>query len=90
MQQFDEVIIYDIYAARENLTELLHEYPTPSKVIVDNIDELGSLFAKDCNGIYTTEFEVVTNRIKNSKSNEVVCIFSAGNLDFQVRQFLQK
>jgi UDP-N-acetylmuramate--alanine ligase len=90
MQQFDEVIIYDIYAARENLTELLHEYPTPNKVIVSNINELGNLFSKDCNGSYITDFADVTNRIQNSKPDEVICIFTAGNLDFQIRQFLQK
>ena len=29
MQQFDEVIIYNIYAARENLDELLATFPLP-------------------------------------------------------------
>ncbi|CAG0897573.1 unnamed protein product, partial [Darwinula stevensoni] len=41
MQQFDEVTIYDIYAARENLEELLHSYPIPGADHgVDSIDEL--------------------------------------------------
>jgi UDP-N-acetylmuramate--alanine ligase len=31
MKQFDEVIIYDIYAARENIETLLQEYSIPNK-----------------------------------------------------------
>ncbi len=90
MKQFDEAIIYDIYAARENLSELLHEYPTPNKTIVSNIDELGNLFAKDCSGQYTSDFSQITSRIEKSHQDEVICIFTAGNLDFQIRQFLEK
>ena len=86
MQQFDEAIIYNIYAARENLSELLQTYPTPTNQTLSSVDELGAYFAKDCTAIYTKNFDDITARINNAKNDEVICIFTAGNLDFQIRQ----
>lgn len=97
MQWFDEVIIYNIYAARENLDELLSKFPLPSHIISNNsnvsdtaptITDLGTYFAQDSNWIYTTDFVTVTNRINDIQSNELICIFTAWDLDFKVRNYL--
>ena len=90
MQSFDEVIIYDIYTAREDLGTLLEQFPLKHDIPIDSITTLGNLFAKDCNGIYTQDFDVVTNRINEATSEEVLCIFSAGNLDFKLRNYLEE
>lgn len=90
MQQFDEAIIYNIYAAREKLEDLLQEYPIPDHTDTDehllSIDQLGEMFAKKSNGVYTKEFETVLDRINRAKSNEIVCVFTAWNLDFLLRK----
>ena len=46
---YDEVIIYDIYAARENLQDF--DFSRRGENI-HNITELGTTFAKACGGIY--------------------------------------
>lgn len=88
MKQFDETIIYNIYVARENLEELLQEYPIPDHQDghLTSIDQLGDLFAQKSNATYTKEFQTVLDRINTANENEVVCVFTAGNLDFMLRK----
>jgi UDP-N-acetylmuramate-alanine ligase len=88
MNSFDESIVYDIYTAREDLDHLLEQFPIKHETTINSIDTLGNLFAKDCNALYTDDFEIVTNRIEHSKVEEVICIFSAGNLDFKIRNYI--
>jgi UDP-N-acetylmuramate--alanine ligase len=88
MQWFDEAIIYDIYVARENLDELLQLFPTKSDYSISSVDELGNYFAQDSKATYTKDFNTVTSRIENIQPDEVICIFTAGNLDFKTRNYL--
>ncbi len=85
MQQFDEVTIYNIYAARENLDELLQEFSLPNESYISSIEELWNLFAIDCNATYTQSFEEVIDRLNKLDPEEVWCVFTAWNLDFQMR-----
>ena len=88
MQWFDEAIIYDIYTAREDLTELLQTFPTKQEYSIWSVDELWEHFAQDSKAIYTKDFDTITSRIEKITSDEVICIFTAGNLDFKVRNYL--
>lgn len=85
MKWFDEAIIYDIYVARENLDELLQLFPTKSEYSISSVDELGNYFAQDSKATYTKDFDTVTSRIDSIQSDEIICIFTAGNLDFKTR-----
>lgn len=88
MQWFDEAIIFDIYTAREDLTELLQTFPTKQEYAISSVDELWEHFAQDSKAIYTKEFNAITNRIEQITPDEVICIFTAGNLDFKIRNYL--
>jgi hypothetical protein len=46
MKGYDDVIIYDIYAARENLTELVKKVPALKGITT--LKELGNKFANAC------------------------------------------
>jgi len=88
LQSVDTLIIYDIYAARENLDELKQRFTKFGHI--ETIDELGELFAKTAGGIYTTTFNDVAMQLIDAPSNSIVVIFTAGNLDFQIRNYLKK
>ena len=92
MKQFDEVIIYDIYAARENIETLLQEYSIPNKqwTQTPSIDELWDLFAQKSNGRYTKDSQNIIERINNAQENEIICLFTAWNLDYTIRKFFGK
>ena len=86
ISKFDERLIFNIYAARENLDALLDTFPSSHTIDITNIDELGDAFASDCKAPYAINYEVVSHAIKIVKPNTIICICSAGWLDFQVRQ----
>lgn len=85
MQQFDETIIYSIYIAREVFSELIRDYPLPEGQTFASVEELWELFAKECHGTYTQTFDDIITRLNTLAPDEVWCIFTAGNLDYQIR-----
>ncbi|MCX6823101.1 MAG: Mur ligase family protein [candidate division SR1 bacterium] len=84
MKGYDEVVIYDIYAARENLLELVKEVPELKGI--KTLKELGNKFASACGGTYIDTFETITKKINEAKKGEIVVIYSAGDIDFLVRK----
>ncbi len=92
MKQFDEVIIYDIYVARENIEILLQEYAIPDRqwTQTPSVDELWDLFAQKSNGRYSKDSQEIIDRIQNTKWNEVICLFTAWNLDYTIRNKFSK
>jgi phage-related protein len=64
MKGYDEVIIYDIYAARENLSELVKKVPALKGI--STLKELGNKFAQACNGTYVDKFETIIKRINEA------------------------
>ncbi|MFA5747737.1 MAG: cyanophycin synthetase [Candidatus Absconditabacterales bacterium] len=84
MKKYDEVIIYDIFAARESL-DLAKKMGN-----FQNLNDLGNHFARQGGGIYTTKFEDITKKINNSDKNTVIIIFTAGNLDYKLRNYYLK
>jgi len=79
---YNEIIIYNIYAARENIANF--DFSKRWKNI-HNIDELWKTFAKACWWTYTDKRSDIETTIKNSDSNHVIAIFSAGDIDYEIR-----
>ncbi len=84
MKWYDEVIIYDIYAARENLLELVKEVPALNWI--KTLKELWNKFASACWWTYIDDFESITKKINEAKKWEIVVMYSAGNIDFLIRK----
>lgn len=89
LKLFDETIIYDIYAARENLEEQINQFSELKLKKANSINDLWEFFAQSCGWKYTTKKVDIFDRINSWKNNEIITIFSAWDLDFIVRNFLQ-
>ncbi len=88
LEKYDQIMIYDIYAARENLSELIKKFSTLKNI--KNLDELGEHFANACKGTYTTDFSLITEAIEQTDKNTVIVIYSAGDIDYKIRKYIRK
>jgi UDP-N-acetylmuramate-alanine ligase len=50
---------------------------------------LGNAFAKHCGNTYLKDFSEVENVIEKSDWNSIIVVYSAGNIDFKLRQYLE-
>lgn len=82
VQGYDEIMIYDIYAARENLSDFDFSRRGDN---IHNIQELGNAFAKACGGTYTEDRDTIKQSIDHSGDNEIVIVYSAGDIDYDIR-----
>jgi len=82
LPKYDEVVIYDIYAARESL-DIVKEIWING---VETLKDLWDTFAKECNWTYIESFDVLKQKIEEKDSDYVVIYFSAGDLDFKMRE----
>lgn len=82
---FDEVIIYDIYAAREDIA---HFDFSKRGQNINSVEELWHNFAKACWGIYSKERAEIKQQIEQADNNHIIAIFSAGDIDYEVRTHL--
>lgn len=78
-KNYDQVFIYDIYAARENLD-------TFTKFHIKSIQDLWENFAKECGWKYISDFEEIQKIIQSWQKDEVIVIYSAGDIDYKIRQ----
>lgn len=86
LKKFDHVYIYNIYAARENLDEQLENFKHLKIENANSINELWDIFAKNCNWKYITEISKIKEIIDNAWEHDIITIFSAWDLDYQIRQ----
>lgn len=87
LKNYDEIVIFDIYAARENISELMKK----AKIDwINTIEELWQIFAKKCWWIYTKNLDKITEIIESKKDQEIIVIFTAWDLDFKIRNFLSQ
>jgi UDP-N-acetylmuramate--alanine ligase len=86
IMQFDERLIYSIYAAREDLPTLLHTFPSRHTQAITTIDQLGEAFSLSCQAPYTTDYTAVSRTIMSAGPETIICICSAGWLDFDIRK----
>ena len=84
MKWYDEVVIYDIYAARENLSELVTK--VPALKWITTLQELWNKFASACWWAYIDDFQSIEEKINEAKKWEIAVIYSAGDIDFLVRK----
>lgn len=82
----DTCIIYDIYAAREDL-ETLKKDAWTRFTHIQSIDDLWETFATACWWMYTNSFDTITQIIKDT-DKWIIVICTAGNLDWKVRKWL--
>lgn len=75
MQGYDEVYVYDIYAAREAYS--------PEEIL-----QLGKRFAQHVGGQYLTAFSEVETVIKTADADSVIVLFTAGDGDWKLRSSL--
>lgn len=83
LQQFNSPVVYQIYAAREDVPTLLKHYQLWGDQITD-WDTLGQYFATQCWATYMRDTGEILTHI-DSITEGVIVLFSAGNLDYIVR-----
>ena len=79
---YDDVIIYNIYAAREDVRHF--DFSKRAKNI-NNLTDLWNTFAKACSWIYTDKRSDIEHKINNSDSDNIIIVFSAGDIDYEIR-----
>lgn len=87
-KEYDKTVIYDIYAARENLQELTKRIPALKDITT--LKSLGNKFAKACWWIYRDTFTAITKDIESTEKDTIIVIYSAGDIDYQLRNYLGK
>lgn len=88
MKDYDEVVIYDIYAARENLSELVKQ--VPALKWITTLKELGNKFAHVCKWTYIDHPKEIITKINEAKKWEIIVLYSAGDADFLIRNNFTK
>ncbi len=89
LNKYDKVIIYDIYAARENINDFIAHHAFIKQEKIKTLDDLGNHFAKTCGGTYTTNFTIITKAIEHTDKDTIVVIYSAGDIDYRIRRRLR-
>jgi len=90
LNKYDKVMIYDIYAARENIKDFITHHAFIKDMKIKTLEDLGTQFANTCGGKYTTNFWVITKEIQKTQKDTVVVVYSAWDVDYKLRKFLGK
>jgi len=90
LKNYDQVMIYDIYAARENIKDFITHHAFIKKENIKTLNDLWNHFAKECGWIYITDFSVITKEIQKVQKDTVIVVYSAGDVDYKLRKFLGK
>jgi UDP-N-acetylmuramate--alanine ligase len=90
LKKYDNILIYDIYAARENIKDFVDHHAFIKKENIHTLNDLGNHFAKECWWKYTTDFSVITKEIQKTQKDTVVVVYSAWDIDYKIRNFLWK
>lgn len=85
LKQFDTLYIYPIYAAREDIAILLKEFDHKIATQAANAEDVSLELAIQTGAKYIKDIEEVKQIMNNAKGNEVVTVFTAGNLDYLIR-----
>ncbi|HBB04866.1 TPA: hypothetical protein DCZ39_08545 [Patescibacteria group bacterium] len=90
LNKYDKIMIYDIYAARENIKDFIDNHAFIKDLKIKTLEDLGNQFASTCGGKYTTDFSVITKTIQQTEKDTVIVIYSAGDIDYKLRKFFGK
>jgi len=92
LKLYDDVLIYDIYAARENVSSIVsrldslwqNSWLKDELKDIKSVFDLGVKFAQKCNWVYSEEFSDVEKFI-NNLTDQVLVVYTAGDLDYKLR-----
>ena len=90
IKKYDNILMYDIYAARENIKDFITHHAFLKKENIKTLNDLGNHFAKECWWKYTTDFAVITKAIQKVQKDTVIVVYSAWDIDYKLRKFLEK
>jgi UDP-N-acetylmuramate--alanine ligase len=86
---YNQTFIYDIYAAREDFDESTKNFHPDNYKQPTNINELGEIFAQHCKSTYLKTFNEVEKIIEKAGANDIIVIYSAGDIDYYLRKYLK-
>lgn len=81
----DQVYIYDIYAAREQLEELKALFTQHHFQDISSFEMLGQKFAEAAHGTYTNQFSDISHILDTAGTEDIIVVFTAWDLDYQLR-----
>ncbi len=90
LKKYDHILIYDIYAARENIKDFIDHHVFIKNMKIKTLEDLGNHFAKECWGTYITDFSLITKTIQQIQKDTVIVVYSAWDIDYKLRKFLEK
>lgn|GEM_PF-379640 len=85
LKQFDKVFLYPIYAAREDVAVLLKEYDHTFPTQTATADDVSTFLASQVSATFVSDPATVKGIMDNATAENVVVLFTAGNLDYQIR-----
>jgi len=88
LEGYDQTFIYDIYAAREKIEDF-SEKEIFRKYALKTVEDLGNAFAQHCGSKYLKKFEEAEDVIEKAGEEEVIVVYSAGDIDYQLRKYLK-
>lgn len=89
-QWYQNVYIYDIYAAREKIEDYAEQMKKISgEEKVSDLVFFGNIFASHCGGRYLSDFDEVKWILDGVWSDEILIFFSAWDLDYKVRKVIK-
>ena len=88
LKLYNESYIYDIYAARENIEDFTNE-EIFKNLNLKSVEDLGNAFANHCNNTYLKDFGEIEKIIEKADWDSIIVVYSAGNIDYKLRQFLR-
>lgn len=88
LQSVNAPLIYDIYAAREDITSLIQEYQKDFLAWMTSKQEIWSYLARTVGWNYSEDFDELLSVIEKADSQTIVVIMSAWDIDFKLRKHL--
>lgn len=85
LKQFDQLFLYPIYAAREDIVVLLKEYDHEFLTQAATTDDVSTFMAAQVNATFVSDPRTVKDIMDKAGVDSVVVLFTAGNLDYQLR-----
>jgi len=88
LRKFDETYIYKLYTAREKVEDF--DFSGITDEDVTSFEQLGHLFSAHCDANYLHEMDQVEELLNSVWEKTIVVMFSAGDIDYGVRNFVSK
>ena len=85
LKQFDTLYLYPIYTAREDVAVLLKEFDHEVLTQTATAEDVSLELAMQTKATYITDAAKVKEIMDTASSDEIVVMFTAGNLDYQIR-----